>query len=354
MRWFRRSAPVDDLLGRTFVYTPNNYAVRVVSVHREGPEGPWMLLESFESSRPSRRLELPLAKRQLLREPADRARAIELEDIIVHARAVDGQAHLDLRLYILGTQEQAAAAVATLMDRTEMDPPDRRAQVDLMFLGTKILGELAYARDAAANVEGYVATLQARRRTVPAADRVLTVERPIVPPIPTRVLALEEIASAGWHVAPSSIAASTQWLFGDGHTDDFQLVHEHQLPAGGGDWYVSIHQLGDERIDWVVLSRGAPYTIAQREAELVAVGPSGAVPIAKVAKTGSETGVLAFWGDPPADAGRAMNHTPPGVVFVWPFGVAVEIGRHGQFDVYGVSSTSGLGLWATHIPWEDE
>lgn len=56
-----------------------------------------------------------------LRPPVDEAGATELEKLITHGAPAEPYEYFDLRLYILGTPQQAAAAVATLMDRTE-DP----------------------------------------------------------------------------------------------------------------------------------------------------------------------------------------------------------------------------------------
>ncbi len=55
-------------------------------------------------------------------------RAAALEEIIVRGAAIEGDDDFDLRFYILGSPEQAAVAVATLMQRVEDDPADSGSQ----------------------------------------------------------------------------------------------------------------------------------------------------------------------------------------------------------------------------------
>jgi len=134
-----------------------------------------------------------------------------LQELVIHARAVMPQGDLDLRLYFLGSADQAAAAAATVMDR--VDAGDVGAASDLRFLYLKILGEMAWGRHGDAVgfedwsgqsvLENYANSLHARRRATPESERTWAVQAPAVPCVPDHVFGEEALIAGGWQSAPT-------------------------------------------------------------------------------------------------------------------------------------------------------
>jgi hypothetical protein len=298
-----------------------------------------------------RRIELDLSQLDLLRPLVDEAEATRLEALIVRGAAVPGQGELDLRMYILGTPEQAAIAVATILERIETDPDDHVANSDFHFMQMKLLGELAEVRGV--DPADHAADLQSRRRAIPAGERTLAVPPPHEPSPPAEVLDQAALASPGWHDATTPCTAET-WSLGDGRARNGVFEAVRTVPGGPGDWYLSIHQLGDERIDWVVLAQGGPAHVRSEGGEHRLVGEDAA--LEPQGFLSSRTGLLVWMGDAPEDSPSSVDHrmpnTPTDYALVWTYGVAVSPMPSGDLELYRGDKPDGGTVWAVHLPSE--
>lgn len=338
-----------DWVGRTLVHREMGYVFEVRAFHETGPQGPWLILYGVHGYRT---WELPLSQVGAFRPQLNESRVGELERLVTQGRAAQGQGEFDLRMYVLGTPEQAAIAAATLMERVERDPTDRGSASDLSFLEMKILGELASVRMTA--VRDYVQELQRRRSAVPPDERILEVPVPHLPSPPTQVMRAGELEPEGWHLASATCTAET-WSLGDGLTRQGLFDFERRIPGGEGEWFTSVHQIGDERLDWVVLSQGGSGEInSSSRGYSVAVNGID-TPLERQHTLTSETGYFIWMGNAPDDAPSSVAHrmnASSNTVMVWPFGGAVSPGRDGEVDIYGAVLPNGGRVWALRIEWD--
>jgi hypothetical protein len=328
----------ESLVGQMLVHRTTNYALEAKAVE-PGPHGPELRLESEY-----RRLTVPVRDLRALRRLVDSNHATRLERLITHGASVIGDPELDLRMHILGTPEQAAAAVATLMDRVAGGDPG--AESDLRFMELKLLGELAAVRGR--NARAYSELLRSQRESTPLSERTLTIDGPVMPPVPDVVVGIHLPRAVGWHSVATPISA-LRWGYGDGAWSDGKFDHQGQLLGAEGEWFFSMHDRGGGEIDWLVFARGTPFEFALRGAQAVDVSTGSPIDLEVHASMHSNTGLLVFMGDAPDDAPKAVSHrVTVGRIAVWRFGVAAGLGLPGPFEIYSARG-NGVVAWAVRL-----
>lgn len=335
--------------GAVFVHRATGY---VFQLRAENAVGSTL---RFETVGEYRSLTLPRAGApSQLRLPMDAARADELERLIVHAQAVLPDRDLDLLLYMRGTPEQEAAAIATLMDRVAEAPggSPSMAASDLRFQRLRLLGELAWVKGRAVDMFGrtdsasllaYTEELRARRQAVPPGERRSTVVPPHVPVVPDFVMNPDRVDEDGWHVIETRLAGGAGWFAATlGHEE---LQSREELGAAGELTLSTLHR--DDVIQWIVLSEHGPARVESTDGAVHAtIGAETTVLQPRSPQRGQML-VVAQEGHP-ADLLESIDlrlRYPQAQLLAWGFGLAANPAMD-SWTLFTGRTARGGSVWA--------
>lgn len=347
-------ATAEAYVGRYLVHRDYGYLYKVRSAHAAGTsergvdgnlDEPWLFLENSH-----RQYRLAVGRVDIaLRPPMSLEDAKSIDALIPTLRPVEGQAHLDLRLYINGTPMQSAAAIATLIDRQETGDTD--ALLDLEFLRIKGLGELAHVLGQ--RPADYAASLQARRKAVPADQRTATVDPPRLAPLPIATLNPSQTEAPGWHIAAETFKSTQVLRFGDTRLEgdtrpDWRVHHQHSLPSAPGDWHVAVHQAGEEPLNWMVISLDQPATVELKNGKpTIVFADKTTLALPTTHRIENLVGSVGVFGSDTAELAQSVDQAPDGQLIVWPTGVMLN--SHSAGQLFGPAAGSPAIAWAIQL-----